>query len=293
MKPFEQITIIGVGLLGGSAALASLERGAARRVVGFGRRRENLEEAKRLGAIDDFSLDLEAAVKGSDLVIVCTPVGSFASLADRLAPILEPGCLVTDVGSTKAAPVREFEEALPDGVHFVGAHPIAGGEKSGIQAARNNLYDGARCVITPSQKTDPEAMRRVVEYWECLGMRVESMEPEEHDYIFGAVSHLPHVAVYALVNAIAQMKTKTDGTVLSYTGAGLKDCARIAGSDPTMWRDIFLVNKKWILKSMDQFQAALDEIRAGIEKEDSVALDQSIRLANKHYSQMAKDDRRN
>ncbi len=293
MKPFEQITILGVGLLGGSAGLASRERGAARRVVGFGRRRENLETAKRLGAIDDFSLDLETAVKDADLVILCSPVGSFVSLADRLAPVLKPGCLVTDVGSTKALPVRELEARLPDGVHFVGAHPIAGGEKSGIQAARKDLYNGAQCIVAPSQKTDPEALKRVVEFWECLGLRIQTMDPEEHDYIFGAVSHLPHVAVYALVNSIAQMKTKTNGSVLSYSGAGLRDCARIAGSDPVMWRDIFLVNKKCVLKSLDQFQTALDEIRAGIEKEDGAALEEVIRLANKHYAEIAKNDHRN
>jgi prephenate dehydrogenase len=192
MQPFEQISIIGVGLLGGSLGLACKSQGLAKRVVGYGRSRDNLEKARKLNAIDDYSADLNDAVKGADLIVLCTPVCSFKALVEKMLPFVKPGTILTDVGSVKAQVVREIESLVPRTIYFVGAHPIAGREKSGVSAAEKDLYRGAKCHVTPTSGTDKTALARVVSRWEALGMKVSTMDVEEHDNILGAVSQLPH-----------------------------------------------------------------------------------------------------
>lgn len=282
MKPFEQITVIGVGLLGASLAMACKEHALARRIVGFGRNRDNLEKARKLKIVDDYSTDLSKAVKGADLIVLCSPVGSFKQLAEGMAPSLKAGTIVTDVGSVKGPMVRELEKIIPSSVSFVGGHPIAGGEKSGIGAADKDLFSGAKCIITPTPNTDKAAQARVVSLWEKLGMNVCTMDADEHDYIFGAVSHLPHVIAYALMNTVAEIKTANHDQIAFFGGSGLKDVTRIAASDPVMWRDICVANKSSILGCLALYQETLGKIKASIEQGDGKSLEQMFSAANKH-----------
>ena len=282
MKPFQQITIVGVGLLGGSLARVCKNKHLVENVVGFGRNPEKLKKAQDLGIIDSGTTDLETAVKNSDLVVLCTPVSKLGPLAREMAPFLEPGCIVTDVGSVKKSVVGDIQSPLPDSVHFVGSHPIAGGEKSGFEASTVDLFEQQKCIVTPTSKTNASALARVKELWEQTGMQVISLDVEEHDTIFGAVSHLPHVIAYTLMNTIGGISTNNHEEVISFSGGGLRDITRIASSDPVMWRDICLANKKPVLSLIDKFQTALQQVRNTIEKEDNQLLEQTFETANKY-----------
>jgi prephenate dehydrogenase len=282
MKPFQQITIIGVGLLGGSLARACKNKSLVENVVGFGRNPEKLKKAQGLGIIDSGTTDIQTAVKSSDLVVLCTPVSTLGPLAREIAPFLEPGCIVTDVGSVKKSVVSDIQSQLPDSVYFVGSHPIAGGEKSGFEASSPDLFDQQKCIVTPTSKTNAFALARVKELWEQTGMQVVSLDVEEHDTIFGAVSHLPHIIAYTLMNTIGDISTKNHEEIISFSGGGLRDITRIASSDPVMWRDICLSNKKPVLSLIDKFQATLQQVRNTIENEDSQLLEQTFETANKY-----------
>ncbi|MFQ5673045.1 MAG: prephenate dehydrogenase [Nitrospinales bacterium] len=269
MKPlFEQITIVGVGLLGGSLAQACRRRGLAGKIVGCGRNRENIEAAKRQGLIDEAFTDLPAAARGSDLIVICTPVGSIARCARAMIPALRKGCILIDVGSVKAPVVEEMEKALPAGVCFVGTHPIAGSEKSGFAASDPDLFENAKCVVTPTPNTDRAALGRVTELWQKLGSTVLSMDASEHDIVYGAVSHLPHIVAFALVNTIAGLKTRQGQVIASYGGNGLKSMSRLAVSEPVMWKDICIFNKDAVLDIIERFEDTLDEIKSGIGREE-------------------------
>ena len=193
MSLFRQITIIGVGLLGGALAQACKKRGLADKVVGFGRSQTKLEKAKALQIIDSYETDLQAAVAQADLVVLCPPVSAMTPLVREMVSSLQPGCLVTDVGSVKKPLVGEIQALMPDAVYFVGSHPIAGGEKSGFETSTPELFQDEKCIVTPTPKTNPSALAKIKELWEQVGMQVITMDVEEHDHIFGAVSHLPHV----------------------------------------------------------------------------------------------------
>ena len=282
MKPFEQITIIGLGLLGGSLARVCKKKGLVGKIVGYGRNAEKLKKAQELEIIDSFETDLKAAVAKADLVVLCTPVSTIAPLAREMAPFLKTGCLVTDVGSVKKSLVGEVQSQMPESVHFVGSHPIAGGEQSGFEASTTELLPQEKCIVTPTQKTNPAALERVKELWGNIGMQVIIMDVEEHDDIFGAVSHLPHIIAYVLMNTIGNLSTKNHDDVTSFSGGGLKDITRIASSNPVMWRDICLANKKPVLNLIDKFQGALQQVRNNIEKEDGKLLEQTFETANKY-----------
>ncbi len=282
MRLFGQITIIGVGLLGGSLARACKKHGLADKVVGYGRNQTKLEKAQSLGIIDSYETDLQSAVAEADLVVLCPPVNSMTPLVREMAPSLRPGCLVTDVGSVKKFLVGEIQALMPEGVYFVGAHPIAGGEKSGFEASSAELFQDEKCIVTPTPKTNPLALEKIKELWERTGMRVITMDVEEHDDIFGAVSHLPHVIAYVLMNTIGGISTKNHEEITSFSGKGLKDITRIASSDPVMWRDICLSNKKPVLNLIDKFQGTLQQVRNLIENEDSQLLEQTFETAKKY-----------
>ncbi len=282
MKLFNQLTIVGVGLLGGSLARAVRKLGLADTLVGCGRNLDNLQEAKSLGLIDAYKQDPAAAVKGSDGVILCSPVGTMQSLVEAMLPSLEAGCLLTDVGSVKSSVVQQIEALLPEHIAFIGSHPIAGGEKSGLHASSAELFQGANCIVTPTGRSKPEALTKTCSLWERLGMRVVTMDVEEHDFIFGAVSHLPHVIAYVLMNTIGGLSTENHGEITSFSGKGLKDITRIAGSDPVMWRDICVANKRPVLHLIDDFQEALLKVRQWIEEEDGGALKESFASANRY-----------
>ena len=282
MRLFEQITIIGVGLLGGSLARVCKQQGLADKVVGFGPNPEKLQKAQTLEIIDAYETDLQEAVSQADLVVLCSPVSAMTPLVREMVAFLRPGCLVTDVGSVKKPLVGEIQALMPDDVYFVGSHPIAGGEKSGFEASRADLFQEEKCIVTPTPKTNPTALKKISELWEQAGMKVISMDVEEHDLILGAVSHLPHVIAYVLMNTIGGISTKNYEEITSFSGKGLKDITRIASSDPVMWRDICLSNKKPVLNLIDIFQGTLQQVRNLIENEDRQLLEQTLVTVKKY-----------
>ena len=282
MKLFGKMTIIGVGLLGASLAKACKERDLVEEVVGYGRNRENLEKARALKIIDHCPADLAEAVKDADLIVLCTPVTTIIPLIQNMVARIRPGALITDVGSVKEPIVKEAEKLVPKGVFFVGSHPIAGGENSGLEASTANLYQGAKCIVTPTDKTNNSALEKISALWQAVGMQIINLSAEEHDFVFGAVSHLPHIVVYALMNTLGSLRTQDNREVTAFSGAGLKDITRIASSDPVMWRDICLSNRNHSLDLIDRFQNKLDEIRSTIEKGDGQALKEEFIAANKY-----------
>ncbi len=243
----RQLTILGVGLLGGSIGLALRSAAPRCRIVGFGQRRAALDRAVEIGAIDRFDLDAAAAVARSDLVILCTPVGLFESILVRIAPALSPGALVTDVGSTKRSIVRLAESHLPKGVEFVASHPMAGSEKRGVEFSRADLFHNQLCIVTPTPAAPPQAVDRIEQFWRLLGMRTTRLSPDDHDRLLADVSHLPHLLSAALV-------TMQQDAGLDLCGKGFLDTTRIAGGDGALWRDIFLDNA-------DNLKAALRRLR--------------------------------
>jgi prephenate dehydrogenase len=274
--------VVGVGLLGASLAKACKERGLANEISGYGRNRENLEKARTLKIIDYYSTDLSEAVKNADLIVLCTPVSAIAPLIQNMIADIRPGTLITDVGSVKDPIVREVEKLIPEGIYFIGSHPIAGGENSGLEASAANLYEGAQCIVTPTSKTDKKALEKISALWQAVGMDVTSLSPDEHDFIFGAVSHLPHIVAYALMNTLGALKTQNDHEVITFSGTGLKDITRIASSNPVMWRDICLSNRDHSLDLIDRFLVKLNEIRSIIEKGDGQGLESKFIAANKY-----------
>ena len=267
---FRRMVIIGVGLIGGSLALVCRANGIVSEVIGVGRSEENLKDAVALKAIDSYSFKAEDAVKGADLVILATPVRSLIKLAREIAPHLTSGAIVTDVGSVKG-PLTEIEDILPEGTYFVAGHPIAGKEKSGVSAAFPQLFQDAKCILTPTTKTNPDALNAVQKMWEAAGARVLRMTPEAHDHVFAAVSHLPHVIAYALVNTLLELENESEGTI-SYSAGGFRDFTRIAASHPEMWRDICLMNKKNILEMIDRYESSITKIKSLIQRDDADGL---------------------
>lgn len=282
MKLFGKMTVIGVGLLGASLAKACKERGLVEEISGYGRNRENLEKARDLKIIDHCPADLGAAVSGADLIVLCTPVSTLVPLMQNLVSKVRPGTLITDVGSVKEPIVKGIDKLVPKGVFFVGSHPIAGGENSGLEASTADLYQDAKCIVTPTDATDKKAVEKISALWQAVGMKVVSLSAEEHDFIFGAVSHLPHIVAYALMNTLGALRTPNGCEVTAYSGAGLRDITRIASSDPVMWRDICLSNRNHSLDLIDRFQNKLEGIRSTIERGDGQELKKEFIAANKY-----------
>ena len=267
-----KLAIFGVGLIGGSFALALKKRKAVARVVGVGRSRANLAAARRLGIIDEIASDPALAVKDADLVLLAVPLGQTAAVLAQIAPYLAPHTVVTDAGSTKrdviAAARRYLGAAF---ARFVPAHPIAGTEKSGAQAALADLYRGRDVIVTPEPETDPRAVRRVTAAWKLAGMRVITMDAADHDRVFALVSHLPHLLSFALVDNIAGYGDAA--ALFRHTGGGFRDLARIAGSSPEMWRDICLANRDAILAVLDGYLGELELLRGMVEASDGRGLE--------------------
>ncbi len=258
-----RLTVVGVGLIGGSLALALKEAGVVGEVVGCGRGRPNLEKALELGVIDRYSRNPGDAVRDADVVFLATPVKSFAAVARDLLPGLKPGAVLTDGGSVKGAIIRDLKPLLPDHVSFVPGHPIAGTEKSGAEAAFATLYQGKRCILTPTEDTAPDALTLVTRMWQATGCEVVSMAAEKHDRILAAISHLPHMVAYSLVNAVGSYDHYEEN-ILEYSAGGFRDFTRIASSDPTMWRDIAETNREALLEMMEQFEVFFAELKADI-----------------------------
>ena len=261
----RRVSILGVGLLGGSIGLALRKPPSDWQVVGYGHRPQTLEIALNLGAIDESATDPASAVKDADLVILCTPVGLFGPLLDRISGSLKSGAIVTDVGSTKRTVVAEAAKKLPKSVHFVGSHPMAGSEKRGVEYARADLFKNAVCIVTPTPETNDDAVHAVESFWHTLGMRVARMSPDDHDHSVAAVSHLPHITAAALVS----IQTESS---LRVAGKGFLDSTRIAAGDATMWRDILLDNHDCIIKGVENLKQQLDDLLKRLKTQDGDAI---------------------
>ncbi|HBG07838.1 MAG: prephenate dehydrogenase [Geobacteraceae bacterium GWC2_58_44] len=272
MALVKRMAVIGVGLIGGSLARVLRQKGAVCEVVGIGRGEANLKRGVELGVLDSYSLDPREGVRGADLVFVATPVCSIPAVVAQIAPYLSPGCIVTDGGSVKEYVVAACEPLMPAGTFFVGGHPIAGTEHSGVDASFATLYQGKRCIVTPTASTDPAALEKVVELWKIAGSTVPLMTPEQHDRVVAAISHLPHMVAYSLVNAVDGYD-RFGGELLAFSAGGFRDFTRIASSDPVMWRDIALTNREAILETMDFFSGYLEKLRALVAAGDAGGLE--------------------
>ena len=272
---FHKLTIFGVGLIGASFALAMKKQGLCDEITGHGRTIANLQIAKEKGIIDSFDPDPLQACSGSDLVVFATPVGSFAGLLKKIQGALKKNTIITDVGSVKGRLVREMEAMTPEGTHYVGCHPIAGSDRSGIDSATEGLFKGARCIVTPTKKTDREALAKITTLWETFGSVITIMNPDEHDRIYAAVSHLPHLLAYEIVNSVAEM----DSSYLAFSGQGFKDMTRIAASAPELWRDICIFNRDYILESIEIFRHNLDRASQYLRASDAESLEREFRKA--------------
>lgn len=271
-KPLiDKLAIIGVGLMGGSLALALRRSGEAGEIVGMGRSLENLRKAEALGIIDSYTQSLKDGLKGADVVVLAIPVGSIVNVIDRAQKFIKDGAIITDVGSVKGDIVRGVDTILDGRLHFVGGHPIAGTEKSGAGAAFPDLYKGSRCILTPSETSNNSSVETVRRMWETAGAEVVVMGTGDHDKILAAISHLPHMVAYALVNTVDSIDDFKE-SILEYSAGGFKDFTRIASSSPEMWRDICLMNREAMLDMIDRYIGQLDEFRTMIDRGDSEGL---------------------
>lgn len=278
---FQKITLIGVGLLGGSIGMAVRERKLAGEVAGYVRREASLKECERAGAVDYATTDLLAAVSGAGLVILCTPLAQMRALALQFLPALKRGAVVTDVGSVKADVVREVGSIIKTaGAHFVGSHPMAGGEKMGVLAARADLFAGAVCVVATAagrNRTNRAAWSKVAKFWKSLGGRTLRLDAAEHDLLVSRSSHLPHVAAAALANLVLDPASPKAQIALCATG--FRDTTRIASGSPEMWRDIALANRKNLARSLDAFAAELRLFQTALKRNDAGAVEEFFATA--------------
>lgn len=273
-----KLVVIGVGLIGGSLSLALKQAKVVRRVVGVGRTKKNLDAAIRRGAIDETSRDAAAAVRDADLVFIGTPLGQMPEVMAQIAPALGPDTVVTDGGSTKQDVIAHARRFLCTHFErFVPAHPIAGTERSGADAAFPELYRDRTVILSPQPETKASAVRLVRAAWEACGARTVRLNAREHDRIFAAVSHLPHVVAFALVSMLA--KRADARTLLGYSGGGLRDTVRITGSSPEMWRDICIANRDALLELLDDYMEELEIARGSIESGDAGALTEMFERA--------------
>jgi prephenate dehydrogenase len=268
------LTIVGVGLIGGSIGLAAKRRGVARRVLGAGRQRPSLDRALAVGAIDEAHLDLAEAVHRAEVAVFCTPVERIAEQVLAAAPGCAAGTLLTDAGSTKAAIVRGIEGRLPDGVTFVGSHPLAGSEKRGPGFADPNLFQGRLTVVTPTPLTDPAAVERTAGFWRALGARVRLMDPEAHDRALALTSHLPHLVAAALAGILPP-------ELHDLTATGFRDTTRVAAGDPSLWTGIFAQNRGAVLDALRRLRERLDAFQQALEAGDEAAIDTLLAQAKR------------
>lgn len=277
---FNRLCIIGVGLIGGSIARAARQQGLSNNIVGYGREldEQNLQMAKQLGVVDDYTLDITEAVQGADCVVLATPVASIESIFAQLKPLWSDRAIYTDVGSTKGsviAAAKRIFGVVPD--NLVPAHPIAGAERSGVTASVDDLFLNKRLIITPVSNTNPEAVQKVQRFWEQLGSLVSIMDVSHHDSVLAATSHLPHILAFALVDMLGHKDEQSE--IFQYAAGGFKDFTRIASSDPTMWKDICTANKDEIIPLIEQLKGELDKIQRLLEGNDTRQLFETFTYA--------------
>jgi prephenate dehydrogenase len=283
---FSKIIIIGLGLIGGSLAWGLKKSERVGEVFGVDVDEKAIDYAIREGIIDRGSKEIEKGIKHSEIVVIAAHVGLIPKLVKSVASFASGGTIITDVGSIKEKIVKDIEGFLPSHLYFVGGHPIAGTERSGVWASDFRLFRGKRCILTPTSKTHPEALSRVKELWKTVEARVSMMDAETHDRVFGFVSHLPHVVAYALINAVASVKEPD--SIFDFAGGGLRDYTRIGASSPDMWSDIFLGNKENTLEAIQEFKRVLEKIEGLIKTEDPKGLKEELKKAVGVKNQMNK-----
>ncbi len=261
---FERIALIGIGLIGSSISHATRRAGLAGTIVGSARTVRTRETALALGLVDQAFPTAAETVVGADLVILCAPVGACGEIAAEISPHLAPGAIVTDVGSVKGAIVRDVGPHIPKGVHFIPGHPIAGTEHSGPEAGFAELFDNRWCILTPVPGTDPDQIEKLKLFWQRLGSFVEVMDAEHHDLVLGITSHVPHLIAFNIVNTAAHLERVTNSEVIKFSAGGFRDFTRIAASDPTMWRDVFLNNREAVLEMLGRFTEDLIHLQRAI-----------------------------
>ncbi|MBB5046827.1 cyclohexadieny/prephenate dehydrogenase [Rhodopseudomonas rhenobacensis] len=270
--PFKRLALIGFGLIGGSIARGARAQGLASEIVATARSAETRARVAELGIVDQVFESNAEAVKDADLVILCIPVGASAEVAKEIAPHLAPGAIVSDVGSVKAAVLHAMAEHLPAGVHLIPAHPVAGTENSGPDSGFAELFINRWCILTPPEGADPKAVEKLAAFWSALGANVEVMAAEHHDLVLAVTSHLPHLIAYTIVGTAEELEGVTRSEVLKFSAGGFRDFTRIAASDPTMWRDVFLNNKDAVLEMLGEFQEDLSKLTRAIRRGDGDAL---------------------
>ena len=261
---FERLAIIGMGLIGSSLARAAARHGLARSIVGCARSQATRAKALELGLADAMFEDPGEAAEGADLVMLCTPLSAYAEVAEAMGPHLAPGTIVSDVGSVKQATIRDVGPQLPDGVHLVPGHPVAGTEHSGPEAGFAELFDDRWCILTPPPGTDGEAIEKVSAMWRACGSTIEFMEPAHHDKVLAITSHLPHLIAYTIVGTAAGLEESERAEVVKFSASGFRDFTRIAASDPIMWRDIFLNNRDAVLEMLQRFNEDITALQRAI-----------------------------
>ncbi|MCR6672269.1 prephenate/arogenate dehydrogenase family protein [Devosia ginsengisoli] len=270
---FRKLALIGIGLIGSSIALAARRQGLVEVISIATRKQETLDEARELGLGDIYTLDAAEAVRGADLVIICTPVGAYESVMEAIAPALEPGAILSDVGSVKGHVVKTLAPLIPDGVSFIPGHPLAGTEHSGPAAGFAELFAGRWCVLTPGPEVDPIKTEKLAGFWRAMGSQVESMDAAHHDMVLAITSHIPHLVAYNIVGTVADLEAATQSEVIKFSASGFRDFTRIAASDPVMWRDVFLTNRDAVLEMLGRFLEDLSALQRSVRMGDGPALE--------------------
>jgi len=272
MQRLKKIAIIGLGLIGSSIAHAVRRGNVAQVIAGHDASADVRARAQVLGFCDSLHADAAAAVRDADVVILCTPVGAYKAIAEQIAPHLKAGAILSDVGSVKSAVVRDVGPFVPKTVHFIPAHPIAGTEFSGPEAGFASLFDGRWTILTPVRGSEPAAVERLKNFWAALGSQVDVMNPRHHDLVLAITSHLPHLIAYNIVGTAHDLEKVTQGEVIKYSASGFRDFTRIAASDPTMWRDVFLNNRDAVLEVLGRFNEDLSQLQRAVRNGDGETL---------------------
>jgi cyclohexadieny/prephenate dehydrogenase len=265
---FDKITIIGLGLIGSSIARVAKRDNIAKTVVAADLSETVCKKVEELGIADEVTSDIRRSVINSDVVILCVPVGAMAIVGEQIGPALKPGAVVTDVGSVKQAVIDAVKPHLPESVHLVPGHPIAGTEHSGPEAGFAELFENRWCILTPTGDTDIRAVEKVTTLWEACRSKIEIMDPQHHDLVLGITSHLPHLIAYTIVGTANQLEDDIKSEVIKFSASGFRDFTRIAASDPTMWRDVFLNNKPAVLEILQRFSEDLSAMQKAIRRGD-------------------------
>jgi cyclohexadieny/prephenate dehydrogenase len=272
MQKIKKVAIVGLGLIGSSIAHAVRRGNLAAEIAGSDASADVLARAQVLDFCDSLHAHAADAAKDADVVILCTPVGAYKSIAEEIAPHLKPGAILSDVGSVKSAVIRDVGPFVPKGVHFIPAHPIAGTEFSGPEAGFASLFDGRWTILTPVRGADPGAVERLRDFWQSMGSQVDVMNADHHDLVLAITSHLPHLIAYNIVGTAHDLEKVTQGEVIKYSASGFRDFTRIAASDPTMWRDVFLNNRDAVLEVLGRFNEDLSQLQRAVRNGDGKTL---------------------